>query len=111
VRVRCAPLFREEGVPSVGLVPRGKKQLVALRFASVGIEFAVSTLIGLLGGLWLDGKLGTDPWLMIAGLCIGVAAGLRSLVRTARKALDSLQAEAHEAPAKHETEDPPDPKP
>jgi F0F1-type ATP synthase assembly protein I len=54
--------------------------------ASVGIEFAVSTVIGLLGGRWLDGKLGTEPWLMIVGLLLGIVAGFRSLIRAARRA-------------------------
>ena len=76
-------------MPNVGLVPRGGKQLSAgLRLASVGIELAVSTVVGMLGGGWLDKKLGTDPWLMLAGLCLGVVAGFRSLIATARKAHD-----------------------
>jgi ATP synthase protein I len=67
--------------------PSGGKQLNALaRLASVGIEFSVSTVIGLLGGKWIDGKLGTQPWLMLVGLVLGVTAGLRSLLRTARRA-------------------------
>jgi F0F1-type ATP synthase assembly protein I len=67
--------------------PPGGRQLNALaRLASVGIEFSVSTIIGLLGGKWLDGKLGTQPWLRLVGLVLGVTAGLRSLLRTARRA-------------------------
>lgn len=57
--------------------------------ASVGIEFSISTLIGLLGGRWLDGKLGTQPWLMIVGLVLGVVAGFRSLLRAARQASEA----------------------
>jgi ATP synthase protein I len=53
---------------------------------SVGIELALSTVIGLLGGRWLDGKLGTEPWLMLLGLVLGVVAGFRSLIRAARRA-------------------------
>jgi ATP synthase protein I len=71
----------------VGLGPQGGKLLKAtMRLASVGIELSISTVIGLLGGRWLDGKLGTDPWLMIVGLVLGVTAGFRSLIRTAQKA-------------------------
>jgi ATP synthase protein I len=74
------------------LGPRGGRQLNALaRLASVGIEFSLSTLIGLLGGRWLDGKLGTQPWLMIVGLVLGVVAGGRSLVRAARQANEANQ--------------------
>ena len=71
----------------MALVPRDGRQLsAALRLASVGIELAISTVIGLLGGRWLDGKLGTDPYLMIVGLLLGITAGFRSLILAARKA-------------------------
>ena len=83
----------------MALVPRGGKLLGASwRLASVGIEFAVSTLIGLLGGRWVDGKLGSEPWLMIVGLLLGVTAGFRGLYRTARTA--SRQAEQTAPPPK-----------
>ena len=65
---------------------RGRDLRTFARVGSVGIELAVSTTIGLLGGRWLDGKLGTEPWLTIVGLLIGVAAGFKSLIETARKA-------------------------
>ena len=74
-------------MPDVSLGPRGGRRLNALtRVASVGIELALSTVIGLLGGRWLDGKLHSDPWLMLVGLVLGLVAGFRSLIRTARKA-------------------------
>jgi ATP synthase protein I len=72
-----------------------------MRVASVGIEFSVSTVIGMLGGRWLDGKLGTDPWLMIVGLLLGLVAGFRSLIRTARRVSQTAprdNAENHESP-------------
>ncbi|MEY4577227.1 MAG: hypothetical protein RL701_1930 [Pseudomonadota bacterium] len=85
--------FTWEGEPVVVLPPlpprygKGGKQLSTLaKLSSVGIEFAISTVIGLLGGRWVDEKLGTSPWLMILGLFVGVTAGLRSLIRTARQA-------------------------
>ena len=63
-----------------------------LRLASVGIELAVSTVVGMAFGGFLDRKLGTDPYLMIAGLLLGVVAGFRSLVATARKSFDKTPA-------------------
>jgi ATP synthase protein I len=75
------------------LGPRRGKQLNALtRLASVGIEFSLSTIVGLLGGRWLDAKLGSAPWLMIVGLLLGVVAGFRSLLRAARKATEDSEA-------------------
>jgi F0F1-type ATP synthase assembly protein I len=32
-------------------------------------------------GKWLDGKLGTAPWLLIVGAFVGAAAGFYSLYR------------------------------
>jgi ATP synthase protein I len=76
----------------VALGPRGGKQLNASwRLASVGIEFSISVVIGLLGGRWLDGKLGSEPWLMIVGLLLGVAAGFRGLIRAAKQANRAAQ--------------------
>lgn len=56
------------------------------RLGTVGLELAVSTIIGLAGGHWLDGKLGTRPWLTIVGLLLGVAAGFKNLIETVNKA-------------------------
>lgn len=50
-------------------------------------------LVGLFGGQWLDGRLGTDPWLMYAGLVLGMIAGGREtylLVRRMMRDLDKL---------------------
>ena len=72
------------------LGPEGRKQLRrANRASSVGIELVlVSTLVGLFGGQWIDGQLGTEPWFMVIGLICGLIAGFRGLfsfVKHARK--------------------------
>jgi F0F1-type ATP synthase assembly protein I len=46
-------------------------------------------------GRWLDGKFGTDPWLMIVGGCVGSAGGLISFIRTA---LDVSRSETNKEP-------------
>ena len=67
--------------------PKDGKQLKSFaRVGALGIELALSTVIGLLLGRWLDGKFGTEPWLTLVGLMFGVIAGFRSLIETARKA-------------------------
>ncbi|MDT8369477.1 MAG: AtpZ/AtpI family protein [Longimicrobiales bacterium] len=48
-------------------------------FIGYGITFAASTLLFLLGGHWLDGKLGTSPLLALLGMFVGAAAGFWSL--------------------------------
>lgn len=52
-----------------------------LSMSSMGLEFGLSVVIGLLFGRWLDGQAGTDPWLMILFLMFGFAAGVRSILR------------------------------
>ena len=70
----------------------GGKQLKQFaRLASVGIELVISTVLGMLGGRWLDSKLSTEPWLTLVGLLLGVIAGFRSLILTARKASRAQQ--------------------
>jgi F0F1-type ATP synthase assembly protein I len=35
---------------------------------------SVCILIGVLGGAWLDSRLGTSPWLLLLGSLLGAAA-------------------------------------
>jgi len=55
-------------------------------YGTVGIEVVLSVLVGFIGGYWLDGKLGTSPWLTLIGLAYGIAAAARALYRAARRA-------------------------
>ncbi len=51
------------------------------RYAGLGAQFAAS--IALLGALgwWLDGELGTGPWLLIAGVFAGAVGGFIAMLR------------------------------
>ena len=75
----------------------GKQLKQAVRLGSVGIELAISTVIGWLIGRWLDGKFSTEPWLSIVGLLLGVVAGFRSLFLAAKK-----QSQSQNSPPDHE---------
>ena len=55
-------------------------------YSTVGLELALSILVGLLGGQWLDRKLGTGPWLSIIGFGFGVAAGARTVWQALKRA-------------------------
>lgn len=55
-------------------------------YGTVGLEFALSVLFGLLGGQWLDRRLDTSPWLAVIGLGFGLAAGGRSIWRALQRA-------------------------
>lgn len=44
-------------------------------YAQIGLELAAAVLLGFWAGYQLDKKLGTAPWLMLAGAAGGMAAG------------------------------------
>jgi ATP synthase protein I len=54
----------------------------AARLAGAGLQLAVCVIGGLYLGQWLDRRLGTAPWLMIAGVFIGFGASFYSMYRT-----------------------------
>lgn len=47
----------------------------------VGLELVVSVVLFLLAGRWLDGRLGSEPWLMLLGALLGMAVGFYGLFR------------------------------
>jgi F0F1-type ATP synthase assembly protein I len=49
------------------------------QFMGHGLTWALSVLLFLGIGAWLDSKLGTTPFLLIAGAFVGGAAGFYSL--------------------------------
>lgn len=57
-----------------------------LALANVGLTIAFSVFVGFGIGLGLDRLLHTRPWLMLAGLLLGIAAGFVGLYRETRSA-------------------------
>ena len=49
------------------------------QYAGHGMTFVIAILGGLYLGQWLDGKLGTAPWLLIAGVFTGAGASFYSM--------------------------------
>ena len=49
-------------------------------YLTLGMQLAVTVVVFFFVGRWLDGKFGTDPWLMLAGLAVGVAGGLAAFL-------------------------------
>src|SRR4051812_33778780 len=64
----------------------GKRAFDALSASSVGLELGLSVIIGLLFGYFLDNRFGTTPWLMLAFLGFGLAAGFRGVLRAVGRA-------------------------
>jgi len=71
-------------------------------YGTLGLEVALSVTVGLLGGRWLDGKLGTGGWLTWIGFAYGLAAAGRAIYRAMRKStreaeeLDQREREARQ---------------
>jgi ATP synthase protein I len=61
------------------------------RYSALGLEMAISVVIGLGVGYYLDKWLGTGPWLTIVWIAIGFAAGVRSLYRAAVQSEKDLE--------------------
>ena len=56
----------------------------------VAVDLVAGIIVGVLIGLALDSWLGTRPWLMLLFFVLGAAAGITSVMRTARRIEDSL---------------------
>jgi F0F1-type ATP synthase assembly protein I len=52
-------------------------------FLTIGIQLAIAVVAFFFLGRWLDSLLGTAPWLMLAGLVLGITGGLVQFLRTA----------------------------
>lgn len=62
-------------------------------FARMSGWIVFPVLAGLFLGKWLDGKLGTDPWLFLAVIGLAFAISVIGLVKTAREELGKMEEE------------------
>jgi ATP synthase protein I len=51
------------------------------KYAGIGLQFAVSIVLFLYAGQWVDRKLGSEPWGMIVGVFTGAGAAFYSMYR------------------------------
>ncbi len=52
------------------------------QLSTIGLAFVFALMMGFGAGFWLDQRLGTAPWLSLAGFGMGLAAGVLNVVRT-----------------------------
>jgi len=52
-------------------------------FLGLGVQLAVTVVIMVLAGNWLDEKYHKAPMFLIIGACVGTFAGLYNLIKTA----------------------------
>jgi len=56
---------------------------------AIGAEMAITVTLGFFGGRLLDEKFNTDPWLMVTGILLGVAAGVWGIILIVKRFLDA----------------------
>lgn len=73
-----------------------RRQLIkSMGFLSgLGISMVASTIIGLAMGYYLDRWLGSNPWMTLIFLGIGIAAGFRNVYILTDRELKRQQAES-----------------
>ena len=56
------------------------------QLSTIGLSFVFALVIGFAAGYWLDGVLGTRPWLSFVGFFLGLAAGVLNVYRVMKLA-------------------------
>jgi ATP synthase protein I len=73
--------------PAIDPAARASKRMYeGLSASSVGLELGLAVIIALLVGMWLDRRFGTEPWLMLVFLGLGLIAGFRNVLRAVARA-------------------------
>jgi ATP synthase protein I len=82
---------REAGRGPAGAIPSIGE------YAGVGLQFALTIVVFMFAGIWLDRALGTSPWLLMLFVFGGAAAGFysvyRKLMAAQRRAEEARRAE------------------
>ena len=60
-------------------------------FGEMGLSLLVTTLVGALGGHWIDDQLGTSPIVLIVGFLVGAAAGARLMYQLMNRFLAKIE--------------------
>jgi ATP synthase protein I len=51
-------------------------------FLGIGTSLAITVLLGVLAGWWLDGRWGTEPAFTVVGAVLGIGCALYGFVKT-----------------------------
>jgi F0F1-type ATP synthase assembly protein I len=49
--------------------------------SAIGLDLAICTVGGTYLGMWLDDTFGTEPWLLLVGIMLGLTAGILGIVQ------------------------------
>ncbi|MGQ0538927.1 MAG: AtpZ/AtpI family protein [Gemmatimonadaceae bacterium] len=61
--------------------PAGASGPSAAKYAGIGFQLAISIVLFLYAGQWLDRRLGSEPLFLIVGVFLGATAGFYSIYR------------------------------
>ncbi len=50
-------------------------------YLGLGLQFALSIVVFVYLGQWLDRRLGTEPWMLLSGLLLGAGGSFYSIYR------------------------------
>jgi F0F1-type ATP synthase assembly protein I len=73
------------------VIEPGKGGAYLALFGEMGFALLVTTLIGALGGRWVDGQLGTLPIFSIVGFLAGAGAGARIMYQLVNRFLANIE--------------------
>jgi F0F1-type ATP synthase assembly protein I len=59
--------------------PEGTDSSFSAGYQGAGIQFGLSIVLFTLGGVWLDSKFATSPWLTLLGVLVGAVGGFMAL--------------------------------
>ncbi len=59
----------------------GAFQALALT-TTIGMELAITVVLGYYGGKYLDAKFATGPWFLLIGVLVGLAVGVAGVLKT-----------------------------
>lgn len=64
----------------------------ALRLAGAGLQLALTLVVALYGGQWLDRRFGTAPVFLYVGVALGAIGGMMALYRQLMRAVRDEEA-------------------
>ncbi len=73
------------------MIEPGRGAAYAVLFSEIGLSLLVTTLIGVLGGYWVDGQLGTNPVFVLIGFFAGAGTGTLMIYRLVSKFLRTIE--------------------
>lgn len=60
----------------------GESLSSAARYLHLGWQLAITILLFVLGGYWLDSKYETQPWWTVTGATVGITGALYNFIKT-----------------------------